>query len=561
MTCQGMYYPKKPDRIRVVFDGSAQFDGSSLNSQLLQGPDLMNSLLGILCRFRQEQIAVTCDVEKMFHQFQVIPQHRDYLRFVWWPQGDVEADPLTYRMKVHVFGAVSTPAYANFAMRRMAEEYREVCGDRAADFVTHNFYVDDGLKSVPTVEDAKDLVGSVRDMCKRGSLHLYKFVSNSKEVLESISKEDRAVTVRATELIHENLPIERTLGVQWCVTSDTLGFRVILQDKPLTKRSILSTISSVYDPLGFVAPVILRGKQILQKVCNESVDWDTPLMDSCRSEWEQWQHELLCLDRLKISRCFRPEGFETKCKIQLHHFSDASDKGYAQCSYIRMINKKGEVHCAFVMGKSRVTPRKQITVPRLELTAAVISAKVAAILRRELDYEIEEETFWSDSTVVLGYIANKARRFHVYVANRVQQIHDLTSPDQWKHVKSAENPADEGSRGLAAQELSSDSRWLVGPAFLWKRELPHTTDIPSLPAEDPEIRFHVMSTTTDSGLTDLVNVLSKYSSWDKTLKVIATSIRWARPQKDTVSSVQQDSCYSTCSSKSIRRRKKGTCQV
>ena len=137
----------------------------------------------------------------------------------------------------------------------------------------------------------------------------------------------------------------------------------------------------------------------------------------------------------------------------MHHFSDASTQGYGQCSYLRLKDNEDHLNCSLVMGKARVTPLKQVTVPRLELTASVASVRTSSQLQRELDYEEITEIFWTDSKVVLGYIANESRRFHIFDANRVQQIEDHTSPDQRHYVDTKLDPADHASRGLCAQQL------------------------------------------------------------------------------------------------------------
>ena len=155
--------------------------------------------------------------------------------------------------------------------------------------------------------------------------------------------------------------------------------------------------------------------------------------------------------------------------VELHHFSDASFKGYGQCSYLRLINQDHKIHCSFVIGKARVTPLKSVTVPRLELTAAVVSVRVSEQLRRELDVNITNEVFWTDSKVVLGYIANDVKRVHVFVANRVQEIQEKSSVKQWRYVDTKSNPADDASRGLRPRELSK-SKWITGPDFLWQPE-------------------------------------------------------------------------------------------
>ena len=150
--------------------------------------------------------------------------------------------------------------------------------------------------------------------------------------------------------------------------------------------------------------------------------------------------------------------------------SEASRAGYGQALYLRLVDENGQVHCSFVAGKARVTPRKMVSIPRLELAAATVLVRVADMLKAELDYSDVEEFYWTDSEVVLGFINNESRRFHMYFANRVQLIHDHTSLNQWRHIKISSNPADEASRGMRAKAFLDDSNWISGPDFLWQTE-------------------------------------------------------------------------------------------
>ncbi|XP_062590342.1 uncharacterized protein LOC134251942, partial [Saccostrea cucullata] len=209
-------------------------------------------------------------------------------------------------------------------------------------------------------------------------------------------------------------------------------------------------------------------------MCRNQTDWDSPLPENLRPRWRCWRNDLEQLGSLEIKRCLKLENFGDVVVAELHHFSDASTIGYGQCSYLRLIDDKQQVHCSLVMAKSRVTPLKPVTVPRLELTAALISVKVSSQLLEELEISNIVEWFWTDSTVVLGYIANDSRRFHVFVANRLQQIRDHTEPYQWNYISSAENPADMASRGVTADELRKRKEWFRGPKFLWESSLPFT---------------------------------------------------------------------------------------
>ena len=537
----GVYHPKKPTKIRVVFDCATEFKGESLNKHLLQGPNLTNTLTGVLNRFRQEHVGLMCDIESMFYQVYVAEEYRDLLRFLWWENGDHSKDPVEYRMTVHLFGATSSPGCANFALKKTVQDSECELGPAAADFLRNDFYVDDGLKSCATIEETNHLIKSVKEMCRRGGFNLQKFVSNKKEVLKNIPMIDRADDLKNINLDLDKVPMERAVGVQWCIQSDTFQFRIALKDRPCTRRGILSTVSSNFDPLGFIAPVLLEGKSILQDLCRNGVDWDDPIIpDVIRARWERWRTELHVLQHFSIPRCFKPDDFGAVVKKELHHFSDASTKGYGQCSYLRLQDDSGRIHCAFVAGKSRVTPLKPVTIPRLELQAAVISVKISQQIRQELSLDDVQEFFWSDSKVVLGYIANESRRFHVFVANRVQLIQDSTSVDQWKYVETKLNPADDASRGLSPIALVT-SRWSTGPVFLWQKENEWPVDEKVFPDPsqvlpcDPEVKkVTVLATKSMKRELKISDRLEYFSDWFRARRAIALSLLYLQRLREQV---------------------------
>ena len=558
----GVYHPKKPAKIRVVFDCSAEFHNESLNKHLLQGPDLTNNLVGVLCRFRKEPVALMGDIEGMFHQVGVAEQDRDLLRFLWWKDGDLTKEPAEFRMTVHLFGATSSPACANYALKMSATDNEKDLGPEAANFVRRDFYVDDGLTSVESVHDAVTLIRNTKEMCRRGGFKLHKFTSSHKEVIEAIPIEDRAEGIQSIDLDKEAIPMERALGVQWCVEKDSFQFRIVLKDRPCTRRGILSTVSSIYDPLGFVAPVLMEGKKILQELCREKADWDDPVPENIKTRWERWRAELPSLEELSIPRCYKPSDFGRIANAQLHHFSDASTQGYGQCSYLRLVNDEGNIHCSFVIGKARVAPLKPVTVPRLELTAAVVSVKTSAQLQRELDYEGVEEVFWTDSKVVLGYISNETRRFHIFVSNRVQQIQEQSSPEQWHYVDTKSNPADHSSRGLSPRELQKSS-WITGPAFLWKDKscwpecsLSEAKENYMLSEDDPEVKKAVtLVANTDESFASLVTRLEYFSDYHRAKRAVALCLLYINKLKERVKS-KKPTCLEKLSPKEIQTRSK-----
>ncbi|KAK7880577.1 hypothetical protein WMY93_032789, partial [Mugilogobius chulae] len=287
----GIYHPQKPDKLRVVFDASAKYKGSSLNDHLLSGPDLLNNLNGVLFRFRRHQVALLCDIEKMFHQFHVYEGDRDYLRFLWWKNGNLNTEPQEFRMKVHLFGATSSPGCANYGLKHLAKE-NEALFPLASEFIMKDFYVDDGVTSTATIKEAIQLATEAQTLCASGGLRLHKFVSNNQTVLESIPPSERATPMKDCDLAFNDSKLERALGIHWHIDSDTFRFRFRPNDQPATRRGILSTVASLYDPLGFVSPFILTGKRVLQETCKQGTGWDDPLPTELRPVWDSWKGDL-----------------------------------------------------------------------------------------------------------------------------------------------------------------------------------------------------------------------------------------------------------------------------
>ena len=214
-------------------------------------------------RFRQERVAVTADIEKMFHQVNVKPEDCNALKFLWWPEGDLSKQPVEYQMTVHLFGATSSPSCCSYALKKTSEDNKEFSKE-VIETVNQNFYVDDCLKSLPTKEDAIGLVKELPVLLSRGGFCLTKWLSNEREVLSSVPDNERAPCV---SLHLEHLPKDSALGVQWNTETDSLGFR-----RGSLKAN--SFVASIYDPLGLVVLWFLPAKRVLQELCHQSSGWD-----------------------------------------------------------------------------------------------------------------------------------------------------------------------------------------------------------------------------------------------------------------------------------------------
>ena len=241
----------------------------------------------------------------------------------------------------------------------------------------------------------------------------------------------------------------------WDAQSDNLQFKVAPTNKPPTKRGILSTVSSLFDPLAFLGPFLLPVKVILQQLWRIDASCDDPIQGPLLAQWNNWLKSYVA--NLKIPQCFKSFSERSISNLQLD---------YAAVGYLRLLDDAGKVHCAFVMGKTRNSPLKQWSVPRLELQAAVIATRLHLLIREELDLPLVGVTFWSDSLTTLKYIANKRRRFKPFVANRVNEVREVSTPQQWQHVPTLLNPADDGLRGMEQHTLNLKCHWLCGRSFL-----------------------------------------------------------------------------------------------
>ncbi|XP_070206193.1 uncharacterized protein [Littorina saxatilis] len=518
----GVYHPKKPDKLRGVFDSSATFEGVSLNSLLLSGPDLTNSLLGILLRFRRDAVAIAGDIEQMFYQFFVDQEHRDLLRFFWYRGNNFDAPLVEHRMCVHVFGNSPSPAVATYGLRKsIAHSAPDV-----KKFVERDFYVDDGITSVPEVDQAVHLMQRTqRELQKNGGINLHKVVSNSRSVLAAFPRKELSTELQNLQPT-DPLPTHGCLGLSWNLERDTFDISPQVSNGDFSRRGVLSTINGIYDPLGFLAPATISGKIFLREVSPDGKAWDKPIPDNFRHRWELWKQSLQDIKELETPRMFLPTSLTQSPDAKYHVFCDASEKAISSVAYVQVPHEQG-FHLGFVMGKAKLAPFSGHTIPRLELCSAVLATEIWQLIEQELDLSSPSVTFYTDSNVVLGYIKNEKRRFFTYVTNRVERIRRLTSPDQWHHVPTNLNPADAATRRSPENLGQKLQVWLGGPSeFLQNRPTP--VDLQTFPLISPdadkEIRPQVCKTEVSSKThpSTLSSRFEKFSEWTALVRAFST---------------------------------------
>ena len=511
--------PKKPGKLRVVYDCAAKFAGQSLNDKCFSGPDLINRLIHVLLRFRQHPLAFTSDVEAMYYQVLIPPSDRDSLRFLWFNDtGHV----VEYRMTRHLFGGIWCASSSTFALRKSIELFDSV-SDQVKDTIMRSFYVDDCLRSASTAKSVHETAQKTIAVLANSGFKLTKFVSNSQELLDSIPPDQRAFGDKDIG------PADQcnVLGIKWNVDSDEFRFQCAPESKEkISRRDMLRSVATMFDPLGLIAPVLVRGRIILQEATRLKLPWDEPVPQQLLNEWNEWQHEIECLNELHIPRCVKP--FLNSIS-SLHHFCDASELAYGCCSYLRSIDPSGEVSVYLLFSKSRVTPLKKQTIPRLELQAALLATRADVMIRAELDLDLGESQFFCDSQIVLRYISNDSRRFQTFVANRVAQIRHVTEPSQWHFIPSEQNVADVISRGHAISS-QDNNLWFSGPRFLSRNDLYSQTQTEqvdtSLDEDDHELKKSSAACITVFQDEHPIDVLCQhYSEWNQLKRAVAWLMR------------------------------------
>ena len=441
-------------RMRIVYDCLAEYRGTALNKQCHQGPDLNNALFNVLLRFREYKYVALSDIEGMYMQVLIPPHQPNALRFLWY---DGE-DALThYRMTRHVFGGIWCASSAVYALHKTTDLCATSIGAR--DIIHKSFYVDDLFVSHSLKEELAKLVYEVHHVLKRLSFNLTGMIANDAEVLRAIPPANQ------TEVSHLNWRT-KTLGVEWTQDRDVFIFKFPpgVDLDPITRRSILKTVASIYDPLGIASPIILMGRIILQDIVRINLGWDDQDPPHIAVRGIQWTKSLR--DTIvEVPMCLVP-SLSQYLIHDLHYFCDGSIVGYGSVVYLRSYHSAThEVVISFITSKARVTPVKKITIPRMELSATLLSTKMHANLVKQMTLNISSVTFWSDSEVVLTYILRDSKRYHTYVANRIVKIREVSTAHDWRHVPGILNPADKASRGAYPSDIVQ-SCWFSDPDFL-----------------------------------------------------------------------------------------------
>lgn len=521
-------------KMRVVFDASCRTStGSSLNDALMVGPTLQQDLRSILMRSRMHRIMIIADIKQMFRQILVDPLDTPLQRIVWRSSNDAPLD--TYELKTVTYGTASAPFLATRVLKQLADDERTEFPE-AAEILINDFYVDDLISGANSTEEARIRRKQLDSLLNRGGFQLRKWASNEPDAIADVSPENLAMQP-SVDLDRDQCI--KTLGLHWEPQTDCLRYKVqlpgTLKDETLTKRTALSYIARLFDPLGLVGPVVTTAKLFMQSLwllqdSGRPWGWDKELPSSLQERWLQYEDQLPLLNELRIDRLITCQAPET---VQLHIFSDSSEKAYGACAYIRSTDPNGLVKSALLTSKSKVAPIKQQSIPRLELCGALLAAelyqKISASMRSRM-----ETFFWVDSTTVLSWLKCTPSTWTTFVANRVSKIQLATKDCTWNHIAGKENPADILSRGATPEALLNCTLWWTGPTWLqwtpnqWPTEFNADLHSPTISREARRAPAVALNVHHDHERSFIDEFVARFSNYQRMLRITAYCNRFLR---------------------------------
>ncbi|UYV64954.1 hypothetical protein LAZ67_3002556 [Cordylochernes scorpioides] len=520
--CRCYYMPHHPvireqsttTKMRVVFDASAKSENNvSLNQFLHKGPKIQQDVFFLLLRFRTYPVAITADIEKMYRQIRIHPEDADYQRILWRPSP--EEPVVDYRLLTVTYNTTSAPFLAMRTLQQLAEDEGQNYPE-ASRVTLNDFYVDDLLTGAQTIAETKELIDQLKDLMKKGGFHLRKWNSNCHEIVSHVEEMNEEKKINL-----EKGAIAKILGIVWDHVQDTFRVNITLPEEVVTKRDFLSNIARIFDPIGFLSPTTVALKIIMQELWRGGTGWDEHISNDIKEKWNNFRAELLKLEDLSIPRYVW--ACEKDRDVQLHGFCDASSVAYSAVCYLRTVSLNGQVHISMLAAKTRVAPCKSLTLPRLELCAALLLSQLYRSVVDSLKIDIGRTYLWSDSQISLSWIKSDPNRWKTFIHNRVVKIQQLSDRNSWRHVSGKDNPADCASRGIMPAALSGHTLWWQGPTWLKDNNFVQNQDNCNGRECHEEEK---VALACQSRVSVCPEIVTKYSTFIKTRRIIAWCLRF-----------------------------------
>lgn len=515
-------------RLRVVFDASAKDKtGKSLNQCQFTGPKLQTDIFAILLRFRLHKVVFTTDIRQMYRQILVSPTHRHLQRILW--RYDPSLPVEEYDLNTVTYGVSSSPFLALRVVQQLAED-EGAAFPIAAEVLKRDIYVDDVPCGANNVEDALILQQQLIGLMAKGKFELRKWASNEPSLLTHLPPEHCLSKSQTCDLDQD--VFIKVLGLRWDPGSDQFIYNVQPINKRCSKRTILSELARIFDPLGFIAPVTFYAKCLVQKLWLQGVDWDEVPSSDIVDSWKHYIDQLPLLSQFSVPRYVTNNAAVI---YQLHGFGDASEAGYGAVVYLRFELPDGSVRVHLLSAKSRVAPVKRVTLPRLELCAAVLLTDLLCYVIESLAPLLSPQQIftWTDSMITLAWIQSSPMRWKTFIANRVSRIQRKLPQSKWNYVDTKTNPADCVSRGLMPKQLLEHPLWLSGPEWLVQPQdvWPSVQQVPSqalVLSEQEEKKTALVTTTNDDGILYLLFRFSCLKKIQRVLVYVQRFVRSAR---------------------------------
>lgn len=505
-------------KVRTVFDASMKTSsGISLNECLCVGPVIQSELFDLLLSWCKYEFALSSDIEKMYRMMYINREHADLHSILWHRPG---TDGIaTYRLLTVTFGTSSAPFQATRGIHEVGEIIK-TSDSELADIIQKCFYVDDFLKSFPTIEMASEVRKKLSETLNEYGFKLRKWKSNDQRVLDGVEEIDREASIDFDSTF-------KTLGISWQANIDSFVFKPLKIDitKTWTKRQVLSAIAQLFDPLGWIAPCIVRAKVLMQDIWRLPIGttWDSELPNHIIVPWTKIVNELTAPIPIAIPRWLKLSNRNER--VEIHAFCDASNQAYGCCIYLRVTHDDNRISCNLITSKTKVAPVRAITIPRLELCGAVLSAKLTARCVQALNLNDAQITTWCDSKIVLAWLATHPSKWTTFVTNRVSDIQQITNSSQWMHIPSKQNPADIASRGSSVTDLKASTMWWHGPTFLSDTSEPTPKQNSNLPVDTAPEKRKIIQTFHTTVFRDNY-VLQRFERLSKLLHFTCLAFRW-----------------------------------
>ncbi|XP_071576707.1 uncharacterized protein [Temnothorax nylanderi] len=441
-------------KLRVVFNGSSPTsNGLSLNDILHAGAKLKVDMFDILIWIRTHKVLFSTDIVKMFRQIEVHSDDWNLQRILWIGR---EQQLLAYCLTTVTYGLRCAPFLALRTLQQLIKEEGHRF-PKAIIPMKKGRFVDNIYGGSDTTSEAREIIQQVTGLCKAGGFPLHEWSSNHPEFLPN--SEEGGLT----DIEIEPTTSCKLLGLVWRPCTDTLHFSSAVPGTiTFTKRAIASDIAKLYDPLGLISPIMIRAKIILQELWLLKTGWDETISVNLQERWTTFRQQLLQLEPLSLPRWLGILRCDT-ARIEIHGFSDASQLAMAAVVYIRIPNGDNTFSVHMVCSKTKVAPLKRLTIPRLELTAALLLSRLIAIVKEALELLEALEFCWSDSEATIKWITAHPSGWKDFVRNRVSAIQEILPNGSWRFVPGKQNPADLATRGLRADQLLHHNLWWKGP--------------------------------------------------------------------------------------------------